>query len=174
MAQHRISVSRLVSASAERVYSIIADYEHGHAQILPKPPFVSMTVTRGGFGAGTEFDLVMRVLGKREIYHGVVTEPDIQHVIAESYVGTNTITTFTIDPREGGTEVTITTDTDVGNGLFGAIGRRIATRLLRPTYVKELEKLAAVLATGAGSNPVERRRAAFGGASRPARSDGGS
>lgn len=149
MAQHRIAVSRLVPAPVERVYSVIADYEHGHALILPKPPFVSMTVKRGGFGAGTEFELVMRILGRVETYHGVVTEPEAGRVIAERYVGTNMVTTFTLEPNVGGTQVTITTDMDVGTGLLGAVRRRLATRLLSPIYGRELEQLAAVAAAGA-------------------------
>jgi hypothetical protein len=152
MTRHRVSASLCIDAPAERVYSIIADYQHGHAQILPRPPFVSMAVTHGGFGAGTEIDLAMRIMGKVRTYHGVVSEPEAGRVIAERYVGTDLITTFTVDPLDGGrrANVTISTDAEVGTSLMGLVGRWIATRMLEPVYTKELDRLA-VLAAAAPS-----------------------
>lgn len=148
MTRHRIAVSKVIPAPAERVYSVIADYEHGHQLILPRPPFVSMTVARGGYGAGTEFDLTMRLLGKLRAYHGVVSEPRPGEMIVERYEGTSMVTSFTVEPRDGGrsSRVTIATEIDARDGVLGALGRWVATRLLAPVYVKELERLAAVAA----------------------------
>jgi Polyketide cyclase / dehydrase and lipid transport len=149
MTRHRISASLRIDAPARRLYSIIADYRYGHPQILPRPPFVSMAVTNGGFGAGTEIDLAMQIMGKVHRYHGVVSEPEAGRVIAERYDGTGLITTFIVDPLDGGrrADVTISTDADVGRGLFGLVGRWMATCMLKPVYAKELNKLAAVAAT---------------------------
>ncbi len=149
MARHRVSASLRINAPAKRLYSIIADYRYGHPRILPRPPFVSMAVTHGGFGAGTEIDLAMQVMGKVQTYHGVVSEPEAGRVIAEQYVGTDLITTFIVDPLDGGrrAEVTISTDTDVGTGFVGLVGRWMATRMLRPVYSKELDRLAAMAGT---------------------------
>ena len=146
MTRYRIAVSKLLPAPAERVYSVIADYEHGHQLILPRPPFVSMTVARGGYGAGTEIDLVMRVFGKLEAYRGVVSEPEPGRTIAERYVGTGMVTSFSVEPHDGGrgAKVTILTESDSRDGLLGAVGRWLATRLLVPVYARELERLGAV------------------------------
>jgi hypothetical protein len=155
MTRQRIAVSKLIGAPSGRIYSIIADYENGHQRILPRPPFVSMTVTRGGFGAGTEFDLVMRVLGRLQSYRGVVAEPEPKRAIVERYLGTSMVTSFTIEPREHGrsSKVTIATESDGHDGLPGVVGRWLAARVLSPVYGRELERLAAV----ASSPPVDLR-----------------
>ena len=44
MTDQTVSVSVLIRATAERVYSIIADYSEGHQRILPRPPFGDVTV----------------------------------------------------------------------------------------------------------------------------------
>jgi hypothetical protein len=158
MIQHRISASKFMPAPAERVYEIIADYECEHALILPRPPFVSMSVTRGGRGAGTEFDLVMRVMGKTENYHGVVSEPAAGRVIEERYVGTSTVTRFTVEPRnlDRGAKVSITTDLVLRAGLLGVVQRWFATRLLRSVYLRELQQLARIASDAAPRAPSHR------------------
>ncbi len=146
MTRYSIAVSKLIPAPAERVYAVIADYEHGHQAILPRPPFVSMTVVRGGYGAGTEVELLMRVFGKVQSYRGVVSEPEPGRTIAERYAGTSMTTSFTVEPREGrDSKVTILTESDGRDGLLGTVGRWLATRLLAPVYTKELERLAVVV-----------------------------
>ncbi|HCK81345.1 MAG TPA: SRPBCC family protein [Candidatus Competibacter sp.] len=151
MAQHRITASALLSAPARQVYATIADYRDGHPRILPKPPFVSLAVERGGIGAGTVIDLQMRVLGKRRSLRGTVTEPEPGRVIVETYSGADTATRFTVEPRDGGrrAQVTIATDLPVHSGFLGTVEGWLATRLLRPVYLKELRQLEAVAATRA-------------------------
>ncbi len=146
---HRISASKLISAPATSVYSILADYRNGHPLILPKPPFVSMSVTSGGVGAGTEIELTMRIMGRYETYLGVVSEPIPGRVITEHYLGKNTRTTFNVEPCNAGrsANVTIATDIEVRAGLPGAAERWLATCLLRPVYLKELEQLADLAET---------------------------
>ncbi len=148
MKLYGVSAAKVISSSADRIYRVIADYEEGHPLILPRPPFVSMDVVRGGFGAGTEIVLKMRVLGKTKSLHGVVSEPTPGRVIAERYTGANMTTTFTLEPRadDTATTVTIATDMQVRSGLRGVIERWLATRLLYPVYRRELDQLARVLA----------------------------
>ena len=52
-----------------------------------------------------------------------------------------------IEPREAGrqAQVTITTDTQVRDGIVGKAQGWMTTRLLRPIYIKELEQLADVV-----------------------------
>ncbi len=146
MAQHRISASALIPAPAEKVYAIIADYQNGHPAILPKPPFVSLTVEKGGVGSGTEITFQMRLMGKLQTFRAVITEPEPGRVLAESDLDTGTVTTFTVEPRDNGNSayVTISTETKVRDGVLGGLEEWMATRLLHPVYVKELAQLTAV------------------------------
>jgi hypothetical protein len=61
MPAHRVSASAEVKVTAEKVYAIIADYRHGHPQIVPRPPFGRIEVEQGGFGGGTIIHFEMRV-----------------------------------------------------------------------------------------------------------------
>lgn len=147
MAHHLISAAALIPAPATRVYALIADYHDGHQRILPKPPFVSLDVEHGGTGAGTRIFVTMRVLGQRQTFHGVVTEPEPGHVLMETN-DNNTVTTFTVEPRDQGQQayVTIATKMTTRDGMLGVIEGWFTTRLLQPTYKQELAQLAAVAA----------------------------
>jgi hypothetical protein len=151
MAPHRISASKLIHAQPQRLYAIIADYVEGHPQILPKPPFVSLVVEQGGIGTGTVIRVQMRVLGQLSAFSSVITEPDPGRVLVETN-DNGYVTTFTVEPREGGQHayVTISTATTVRDGVFGAVYAWVLTRLLHPVYVRELGQLAEVAAKSAG------------------------
>jgi hypothetical protein len=151
MAAHQFSASALIPAPPQDVYAIIADYHHGHPQILPKPPFVSLTVEQGGTGSGTVIRVQMRVLGQLQTFRAVVTEPEPGRVLVETN-DTGYVTTFTVEPRADGQHayVTIATEMTGRAGIVGALERWFVPRLLRPVYVKELGQLAAVAVTRAG------------------------
>lgn len=148
MAQHRVTTSALIPAPAPKVYSILADYRVGHPSILPRPYFESLVVEEGGVGAGTAICFEMRVLGRRQTFHSVVTEPEPGRVLVETDLNTGAATTFSVEPRDDGrhSQVTIATDTTVRDGVFGALQGWLITRALRPIYEKELAQLAAVAA----------------------------
>jgi hypothetical protein len=146
MAKHSLSASKLISSAAHTVYDLIADYRNGHPRILPKPYFISLEVEQGGYGAGTIINYHMQLMGRIQSFHSTITEPEPGHILVETEKNTGTVTTFTVDPRLSGQEafVTITTTTDVPNGILGKIQGWLTTRLLRPIYEKELDQLAAV------------------------------
>ena len=146
MAKHSFSASKLISAAAQRVYDLIADYREGHPRILPKPYFVSLNVEKGGYGAGTIINFQMKLMGRVQSFHSTITEPDPKHILAETDMNTGAVTTFTVDPRSDGQEafVTIATITNVPDGILGKIQGWLTTRLLQPIYEKELDQLAAV------------------------------
>ncbi|MBA3947740.1 MAG: SRPBCC family protein [Herpetosiphonaceae bacterium] len=157
MATKRFSSSALIHAPAQVVYGIIADYRHDHPQILPKPPFVSLDVEQGGTGAGTIIRAQMRVLGRLQVFHAVVSEPEPGRVLVETN-DNGYVTSFTVEPRTDGQQsyVTIATEMTGRAGLLGALEGWFVTRLLRPVYVKELEKLEALAATRETSTPPTR------------------
>jgi Polyketide cyclase / dehydrase and lipid transport len=146
MGKHNTSASALISAPVRKIYDLIADYRNGHPRILPKPYFVSLHVERGGYGAGTVINFQMRLMGRTQSFHSTITEPNPGHILVETDRNTGAVTTFTIDPRSDGQEafVTITTTTNVPDGIFGKIQGCLTTQLLRPIYEKELDQLAAV------------------------------
>lgn len=150
MAAYRFSVSALISAAPQDLYAILADYHQGHPAILPRPPFVSLTVEEGGRGAGTIIRVHMRVMGKLQTFRAVVTEPEPGRVLVEQN-DDGYVTTFTVDPRAEGRQayVTITTEITGRAGMRGTLERWFVSRLLRPVYVKELALLQAVATTRA-------------------------
>jgi len=146
MAKHSLAASKLISSPAQRIYDLIADYRHGHPRILPKPYFVSLEVEQGGYGAGTVINFQMQLLGRIQSFHSTITEPDPGHILVETDMNTGAITTFTVGPHLEGQEafVTITTTTNVPDGIVGKIQGWLTSQLLRPIYLKELDQLAAV------------------------------
>jgi len=146
MAKHSLSASKLISSPAQRIYGLIADYRNGHPRILPKPYFVSLSVEQGGYGAGTVINFQMQLMGRIQLFHSTITEPDPGHILVETDMNTGAVTTFTVEPRLEGQEafVTITTTTNVPDGIVGKIQGWLTSQLLRPIYLKELDQLAAV------------------------------
>lgn len=143
MAAKQFSASALIDAPSKTLYTIIADYKDSHPHILPKPPFVSLTIEKGGIGAGTVMLVYMRVLGQTQSFRSVVTEPEPGRVLIETN-DNGYVTTFTVDPRADGRQgyVTISTEITGGGGLMKAFERWFVPRVLRQTYVKELAQLA--------------------------------
>jgi hypothetical protein len=147
MPRHTIEATAVIDAPAPAAYAVIADYRDGHPRILPRPPFVSLDVEEGGVGAGTVIRFRMRVLGTTREMRAAVTEPEPGRVLVESDAAGDVVTTFTVDPVEGGkAHVTISTDMKVTGWPFGWLQRRLLTRLLRPVYIREIEQLGVVAA----------------------------
>jgi len=147
--KHLVSASATIPARRERVYSLIANYNDGHPRILPKQ-FTSLVVEQGGVGAGTIIRFQMSVFGKKQTLRAAVAEPEPGRVLVETNLDANgAVTTFTVNPggAPADSHVTISTELPVRSGVLGKIERTLATLLLRPMYVKELENLARV-ATG--------------------------
>ncbi|MCL4300686.1 MAG: SRPBCC family protein [Anaerolineae bacterium] len=146
MNSYYVTESALIKAPAELVYNIIADYHNGHPYILPKPYFLNLEVEQGGVGEGTIIRFQMQVLGKTETFRATVTEPEPGRVLVESNQPQGSVTTFTVDPVEGGqsAQVTFATELPDRGGLPGLL-ERFLTRLMLPRiYRKELAQLEAV------------------------------
>jgi len=143
----RFSVPAVIPAPPRDVYAVLADYREGHPRILPRPPFESLDVEAGGIGAGTVIRVGMRVLGRRQSFRAVVSEPEPGRVLVERN-DDGTVTTFTVEPVANGrsARVTIATELAGGRGIRGVVEQWLTPRLLRPVYVKELGLLAAVAA----------------------------
>ena len=141
--QYSVGATARVEAPAAQVYGILADYRGGHPHILPKQ-FTSLTVERGGTGAGTVFRCEMRVLGQKQAFRAAVTEPQPGRVLVETIIeGDPLVTTFTVIPSDDGRacDVTISSVIDRKPGLRGMIERFLSPRILEPMYRDELRIL---------------------------------
>ena len=147
MPVHHISASALIPAPPQMLYDIIADYRDGHPRILPKPPFVSLEVERGGTGSGTHILVRARTLGRSGEFRSVVSEPEPGRVLVETN-DNGFVTTFTVDPRDDGrqAQVTISTAMTVPDGIGGTLQRLFMAPVLRRLFTRELALLAQVAA----------------------------
>jgi hypothetical protein len=152
MPASRFEVSAVVQSPPDVVYSIIADYREMHPRILPRPPFVSLAVEQGGKGAGTVIRVGMRVLGRLQTFRATIAEPEPGRRLVET-TDTGYVTTFAVEPREGGRHSHVTIATEMLRA--GALERWAVTRLLRPVYARELGMLGEVAAATAGPRPPE-------------------
>jgi hypothetical protein len=140
-----VSKSAEISAPADRLYAIIADYRNGHPRILP-PAFTGLTVEAGGVGAGTRIRVGMRVFGREMTFPAEISEPHPGRVLVERNVGGRpSVTTFTVDPLDASrSRVTIATEIPVRAGITGRLEGFLTRRFLEPLYTAELAKLADV------------------------------
>ena len=147
MATYDISASSIIPAAPQKIYAILADYRNGHPRILPKPYFLSLSVTEGGYGEGTVIDFQMKIMGQVQSFHSVITEPSPGRILVETDTKSGSVTTFSVEPRQDQTKsfVTITTTIQVPDGMVGKIQGWLTARLLRPIYEKELKQLEEVV-----------------------------
>jgi hypothetical protein len=145
MSMIKVEASEVVSGQPEAVYATLADYEVGHPAILPKPYFQSLIVQKGGQGAGTEFELVMKVMGVERTSHQAVSEPEPGRVLVETGIDINLQTTFTLEPVAGKTRITIHTEFEAEPGIMGFIGKLMSPPMLRKIYRQELQNLDAYM-----------------------------
>jgi hypothetical protein len=142
MKSYWVSASALIEARASRVYAILADYRHGHPQILPEKYFRSMDIEEGGIGAGTTLLLEMRALGRTRFMRLMVSEPAPGRLLVERDVETGAATTFLVEAGGPFTRVTITTELKSRGGPLGWLERWFTSALLRRVYSRELKLLA--------------------------------
>jgi Polyketide cyclase / dehydrase and lipid transport len=146
MPTYHASASALIPAPPSLVYGLIADYRNTHSLILPRPPFTFLDVDEGGVGAGTVVRFGMIVIGKEQIFHADISEPEPGRVLVEQGPPHGPVSTFTVDPADEGRQarVTIATVAEVRGGPLGWIERGMSAMYLRSVYVKELKQLAEV------------------------------
>lgn len=148
MSQLKISASAIIDAHADNIYSIIADYRHGHPQIIPPEYMYDLQVEKGGYGAGTTIRFKMKVLGVEQSLYQRVSEPEPGRVLVEQDVDSSQseITTFTVDPIEQGqkSHVQISTVLNLPSGITGAIQKWLLSMIIPQIYKEELKLLEGV------------------------------
>lgn len=148
MPHHRLSAEAVIAVPPAAAYAVLADYQDGHARILPRPPLVDLEVEQGGVGAGTVIRFRMKVLGLTRTMRAAVAEPEPGRVLVETDLADDVVTTFTVEPVEDGrrARVTIATEIEIGGRVLGWLRRRLIDRSLRPVYAPEFANLEAVAA----------------------------
>ena len=123
MRSYQASLKRRIAAPAPLAYSIIADYRDGHQRIIPPKVFQNLIVEEGGTGEGTTIRYDFRMLGKLLHARARVAEPAPGRVLTEVDVDNGTLTTFLVEPADGGgaCDVTITTELKIPDGPFAGI-----------------------------------------------------
>jgi len=145
---YTVSATARLEAPPRRVYDTIADYHTGHPRIVPKQ-FSNLRVEKGGVGAGTIITFDVTVLGRTTAFRAEVTEPEPGRVLVERNVGgSDSVTTFTVDPGARADEAVVTIHTAMTDrgGIGGAIEKFVTRRVLRPMYAEELRRLEAAAA----------------------------
>ena len=138
MALLHVSAEQTISAPADAVYALLADYLDGHPRILP-PAFSDFTVLKGGVGAGTKIQFTLTFGGRRQEIEARVDEPEPGRVLTETYPHNEAVTRFTVDPAGNHCSLRIETSWKASGGIAGLINRFVAPRLLRKLYSDELD-----------------------------------
>lgn len=142
-----VEASHTINARADTIYAILADYRVGHPAILPKPYFGEITITKGGYGAGTEITFPVTIFGSVRLFDQIVSEPEPGRVLMETQRDGSVVTKFIVEPLNNGTQsrVTISTDIQPSPGIAGVMERIMVPLLNRYLYNKELHQLAVYL-----------------------------
>lgn len=144
MSDMHVSVAREIAAPAAVIYAILSDYHTGHPSVLPPQYFKSLVVEEGGVGAGTVVRVDMEVMGVKQAYRLVVTEPEPGRVLAEADAAAGTATRFVLEPLGNDrTRLTISTTMRTSGGLRGRLERWLNPPIMRRIYSEELERIEA-------------------------------
>jgi hypothetical protein len=137
-----VSASKIIDAPANVLYRIIADYQNGHASILPKSYFSSLEVEEGGYGNGTIIRYQMHVLGQTQTFRALITEPDPGCTLLETDLVSNTSTSFTVWSLGNKNQARVTIMTVLKSRSF--VEGLLAKILLTNVYRQELELLSKI------------------------------
>ena len=138
----KVEASRVIAATPERIYGILADYKHGHPGILP-PAFTRLEVEEGGYGTGTVFSMTMKAFGKEHDSRVRVTEPEPGRVLQETTEDGKVTTLFYVTPvGSDKTEVRFVTNIRADRGgVLGWLEKKLTVPFLAKVYAEELERL---------------------------------
>ena len=141
-----VEADAVVSAPAQKVYALLADYRTGHPRVLP-PAFTALKVIEGGTGAGTVIDVGMKAFGKVRTVRGYVTEPEPGRVLEEAYPESNIVTRFYVTPlSDAQSTVRIWSEMQSKAGIAGWLERKLVRGFLQKVYRQELGLIDRVAA----------------------------
>lgn len=142
MSQIVVKKERVVPASPETVYALLADYRVERPKLLT-PNFLDYTVEQGGKGGGTVVSYRLHSANRERLYRMHIDEPVKGEVLTERDSNSSLVTTWTLFPVRGGalTRVRITTEWQGHGGVGGFFEKTFAPMGLRSIYGKMLDAL---------------------------------
>jgi hypothetical protein len=140
-----IAASAILSVPPQVAYGILIDYRDGHPSILPRPHFGELSVESGGTGEGTVFRVQTRQATGMQTLRMRATEPQPGRVLVENDLDSDLVTTFTVDPVDGGKGCRVTIETRwTRGGVRGWMERVLLPPLARPVFLREIRNLEAL------------------------------
>ena len=138
-----VESERVVNASPEDVYEVLADYKGKRQQILT-PNFLDYNVEKGGRGSGTVVRYRLHAARRERPYRMVVEEAVKGKLLTERDTNSSLVTTWKLSPVEDGkqTVVRVATEWQGGKGVGGFFERTFAPLGLRRIYNNMLSLLA--------------------------------
>jgi carbon monoxide dehydrogenase subunit G len=146
--EHTLSLTQHIQAPPEKVWSVITDIP-GSAATLSGVDSVQL-LTEGPYGEGTRWKETRKMLGKSETVEMWVAEAD-QHrntTVKAVQGGADYTTRFSLAPRDGGTELTLTFGAEVikptlVSRLMMLLFGRMGMAATRKALTKDLAEIAA-------------------------------
>lgn len=146
MGQVTTTTHRTFSATPERVFAALSDYDGTRARLLTEH-FSEYEVREGGQGSGTIVHWKLAATSKRirDCLLSVSTPHD--NTLQERDANSSMVTTWTVSPAAEGTEVRVETTWNGASGIGGFFERTFAPAGLKRIYDQQLTKLESALAS---------------------------
>lgn len=143
MGQVTATAEAVVAAAPALVLEALADYREVRPSILTGH-YTDYTVVEGGTGTGTVASWHLHANEKRvrEVVADIVVTTDS---VVETDRNSSMVTTFTVAPADGGTQVVVRTTWNGASGVGGFFERTFAPLGLRRIHEELLANLAARL-----------------------------
>ena len=130
---------RVVDATPEQVYALIADYRDGRRKVLPES-FAEYRVEQGGTGAGTVVAYTLHAARRQRPYRLAVSEPDPGRILHEADTTSSFTQDWTVEPEEPGrSRVRISCSWQGAGGIGGFFERTFAPKGVRRLYEQVLD-----------------------------------
>ncbi|MFH5878590.1 SRPBCC family protein [Arthrobacter sp. NA-172] len=145
---HSTTLSKHINASPEKVWAVISDIP-GSAKTLSGVKAIQM-LSEGPYGEGTRWKETRAMMGRDETVEMYVSQSDPPRgtTVTARQGGADYTTLFTLEERDGGTEVTLffgaeilkpTLLSQIMMAAFGKIGMSVTRKAL----AKDLAEIAA-------------------------------
>ena len=153
-----VKQERVVPASPETVYALLADYKIQRPKLLT-PNFLDYTVEKGGKGSGTVVSYRLHSANRERLYRMHIDGTSKGEVLTERDSNSSLVTTWSLFPVRGGalTRVRITTEWQGHGGVGGFFEKTFAPMGLRSIYSKMLDALVQQI-PGASTRDIVYRR----------------
>jgi polyketide cyclase/dehydrase/lipid transport protein len=136
------SASQQISAPPDRVLELLRDYRSERKSILTDN-YSAYRVEAGGKGTGTVFAYHFAAGGRERDYRLRVEEAE--GTLRERDELSSFISTWTVTPEAGGSQVTLEASWDGAGGVAGIFEGLFAPLGLRRIYAEILNRLAAAV-----------------------------